>query len=119
MAVAADGEIDEPRPLAGQLFGTQPVLVHDAWAIALAEDVGVPDELLDRRHVLRVVEIEKTAPLAVARVHDMLRHLGQGRPAARVERAVQRLLDEGKVLTRDLGGRATTVQVAERIAALL
>jgi isocitrate dehydrogenase (NAD+) len=49
----------------------------------------------------------------------MLRHLGQERPARRLERAVTRLLEEGKVLTRDLGGRATTMQLAERIAALL
>ena len=49
----------------------------------------------------------------------MLRHLGQDRPAGRIERAVMRLLEEGKVLTPDLGGRATTTQVAERIAALL
>jgi isocitrate dehydrogenase (NAD+) len=49
----------------------------------------------------------------------LLHHLGQDRPAARLERAVKRLLSEGKVLTRDLGGRATTTAVAERIAALL
>ena len=49
----------------------------------------------------------------------MLRHLGQDRPAARLERAVERLLAEGKVLTPDLGGRASTTAVAERLAALL
>jgi isocitrate dehydrogenase (NAD+) len=49
----------------------------------------------------------------------MLRHLGQDRPAARLERAVERLLAEGKVLTPDLGGRATTTAVAERLATLL
>jgi len=49
----------------------------------------------------------------------MLRHLGQNRPAKRIERAIERLLAEGKVLTRDLGGRATTTAVAERIVALL
>jgi isocitrate dehydrogenase (NAD+) len=49
----------------------------------------------------------------------MLRHLGQDRPAARLERAVERLLKEGKHLTRDLGGRATTTAMTERIAALL
>jgi len=49
----------------------------------------------------------------------MLRHLGQERPATRLERAVMRLLEEGKTLTRDLGGRATTTAVAERITALL
>ena len=49
----------------------------------------------------------------------MLRHLGQDRPAARIEKAATRLLQEGKVLTRDLGGRATTTQVTERLVALL
>jgi isocitrate dehydrogenase (NAD+) len=49
----------------------------------------------------------------------MLRHLGQHRPAARVEKAATRLLAEGKVLTRDLGGRASTTQVTERLLALL
>ena len=49
----------------------------------------------------------------------MLRYLGQDRAAKRIERAIERLLSEGKVLTRDLCGRATTTAVAERIAALL
>ncbi len=49
----------------------------------------------------------------------MLRHLGQDRPAARIEKAATRLLKEGKVLTRDLGGRASTTQVTERLVALL
>jgi isocitrate dehydrogenase (NAD+) len=49
----------------------------------------------------------------------MLRHLAQDRPANRIERAVARLLEEGKVLTRDLGGRATTTQITERLVSLL
>jgi isocitrate dehydrogenase (NAD+) len=49
----------------------------------------------------------------------MLRHLGQDRPAGRAEKAATRLLEEGKVLTRDLGGRASTTQVTERLVALL
>jgi isocitrate dehydrogenase (NAD+) len=49
----------------------------------------------------------------------MLRHLGQDRPAARVEKAATRLLEEGKTLTPDLGGRASTTQVTARLVALL
>ncbi|HXJ32505.1 MAG TPA: isocitrate/isopropylmalate dehydrogenase family protein [Candidatus Eisenbacteria bacterium] len=49
----------------------------------------------------------------------MLRHIGETRAAARLDRAVGRFLEEGKVRTRDLGGRATTRACAERIAALL
>jgi len=49
----------------------------------------------------------------------MLRHIGQRRPADRVERAVLRLLRERRTLTRDLGGRATTSAVTARLIALL
>jgi isocitrate dehydrogenase (NAD+) len=49
----------------------------------------------------------------------MLRHLGQDRPASKVEKAVERLLLDGKVLTRDLGGRATTTRMTERLVELL
>jgi isocitrate dehydrogenase (NAD+) len=46
----------------------------------------------------------------------MLRHLGEPRAAANVERAVDRVLGAGRVRTPDLGGTATTMQVAEAIA---
>jgi isocitrate dehydrogenase (NAD+) len=49
----------------------------------------------------------------------LLRHIGQRRPADRIERAVRRLLRERRVLTRDLGGRATTTAVTKRLIALL
>jgi isocitrate dehydrogenase (NAD+) len=49
----------------------------------------------------------------------LLRHVGQGRAAARVERAVDRLLREGRTRTRDLGGRATTTAVTDRLIQLL
>jgi isocitrate dehydrogenase (NAD+) len=49
----------------------------------------------------------------------MLRHLGQTRPAARIERAVERLLRARRPRTRDLGGHATTTAVTERLLALL
>ncbi|MFN8544822.1 MAG: isocitrate/isopropylmalate dehydrogenase family protein [Candidatus Binatia bacterium] len=49
----------------------------------------------------------------------MLRHLGQTRPASRIDRAVQRLLGRGRTRPRDLGGKATTTEVAERLIDLL
>ncbi len=49
----------------------------------------------------------------------MLEHLGLHTAAARIMRALERLTQEGKVLTPDLGGNATTDQVAERIIELL
>jgi isocitrate dehydrogenase (NAD+) len=49
----------------------------------------------------------------------LLRHVGQARPALRIEHAVDRLILERRVLTRDLGGTASTSAVADRLIALL
>ncbi len=45
----------------------------------------------------------------------MLRHLGEDQAADRVMRAVERVYREGKVLTGDLGGTATTEQFADEV----
>ena len=45
----------------------------------------------------------------------MLRHLGLGDEAARVEQAVTRVLADGVVRTADLGGSATTGEVADAV----
>ena len=59
-------------------------------------------------------------PLAVILSGVMLlRHVGQTRPADRVERAARRLLAEGRTRTRDLGGKATTSDVVKRLIARL
>ncbi len=59
-------------------------------------------------------------PLAVILSAVMLlRHVGQQRAAGRIERAVTRLLREGRHRTRDLGGTATTSAVTRRLIALL
>jgi isocitrate dehydrogenase (NAD+) len=46
----------------------------------------------------------------------MLSHLRQPTAAARIERAVRDLLKEGAVLTRDMGGTAGTIDVADELA---
>jgi len=50
---------------------------------------------------------------------DLLLALGQGEPARRITAAVEAVLQEGKVRTPDLGGRATTTQMAEAIVGAL
>ena len=47
----------------------------------------------------------------------MLRHLSEEDAADRIERAVAAVLEEGRVRTPDMGGTATTREVAETIAA--
>ena len=49
----------------------------------------------------------------------MLEHLGHSDAARAVVAAIERLVEEGKTLTRDLGGRASTSEVGQAIAGLL
>jgi isocitrate dehydrogenase (NAD+) len=47
----------------------------------------------------------------------LLRHLGEGQRASAIETAVDTVLGRGEVRTPDLGGRSTTREVADAIAA--
>lgn len=49
----------------------------------------------------------------------MLEHIGEGEAAARIRRAVERVLREGKQVTYDLGGQAGTQEMADAIIAAL
>src|SRR6266571_3645217 len=49
----------------------------------------------------------------------MVDHLGHAETARAIVRAIERLVNEGKVLTRDLGGKASTTEVGQAIAALV
>ncbi|MCE5281148.1 MAG: NAD-dependent isocitrate dehydrogenase [Deltaproteobacteria bacterium] len=49
----------------------------------------------------------------------MLTHLGETAAASSIERAIEAVLKEGKVLTSDLGGRATTKEITEAIIAAM
>ena len=49
----------------------------------------------------------------------MLEHLGHAAAARAVVAAIERVVEEAKTLTRDLGGRATTTEVGQTIAALI
>ena len=45
----------------------------------------------------------------------MLRHIGEGEMADRIMKALNGVLAEGKTLTRDLGGKASTIDFTEAI----
>jgi isocitrate dehydrogenase (NAD+) len=49
----------------------------------------------------------------------MLRHLGENGPGQEIENAVGKLLQEEKVTTLDLGGSATTDDVAKELTRIL
>ncbi|MBC7170047.1 isocitrate/isopropylmalate dehydrogenase family protein [Candidatus Bipolaricaulota bacterium] len=59
----------------------------------------------------------KVNPIAsILAAKMMLDWLGEGERAARIERGVARVIAEGKVRTYDMGGTATTDEMAEAIA---
>ncbi len=59
-------------------------------------------------------------PLAtISAVGMMLDHLGERPAAQRVEAAVVRSLEEGRVITADLGGSASTSQAGDEVVRLL
>ena len=59
-------------------------------------------------------------PLAtISAVAMMLDHLGEAEAAKRIDQAVARCLSDGRVLTPDLGGSASTSQVADEVVRLL
>jgi len=49
----------------------------------------------------------------------LLEHLGQGERALRVRKALETVIKEGKTVTRDLGGTATTDEFTDAIIARL
>ena len=49
----------------------------------------------------------------------MLEHLGHADAAAAVVSVIERVVEDGKALTRDLGGKASTVEVGKAIASLI
>jgi isocitrate/isopropylmalate dehydrogenase len=49
----------------------------------------------------------------------LLRHLGYAAEAARVERAIDAVCEDGRVLTGDLGGTASTGEVGDALVRAL
>src|SRR6266540_5047718 len=49
----------------------------------------------------------------------MLEHLGHTDAAGAVVTAIERVVEEGKTVTRDLGGKASTAEAADAVATLL
>jgi tartrate dehydrogenase/decarboxylase/D-malate dehydrogenase len=49
----------------------------------------------------------------------LLEHLGHQDAADAVVRAIEKLVEEGKTVTRDLGGKATTKEVGDALASMI
>ncbi len=49
----------------------------------------------------------------------MLRHVGMGQAAERIEQAVRQVTERGQILTRDLGGTASTTEFTDAVIAAM
>ncbi|AUG56985.1 MAG TPA: isocitrate/isopropylmalate dehydrogenase family protein [Ruminiclostridium sp.] len=58
--------------------------------------------------------IANPTALILSGVH-MLRHIGEVEASNKIERALSRVLEEGKVLTKDIGGNASTTEFTDYI----
>jgi isopropylmalate/isohomocitrate dehydrogenase-like protein len=61
--------------------------------------------------------VNPTATIMAAQM--MLDYLGEKEAAAKIESAVMKVLSEGKVRTKDLGGSSTTSEMSEAIASMV
>jgi len=97
---------DAAAALVGSLGVVPSVNAGDAFVMGEPVHGSAPD----------IAGQNKANPVAAIRsAAMMLRHLGYGGPAIRIETAVDSVLSEGAVLTPDLGGKATTTEVTEAI----
>ncbi len=62
-------------------------------------------------------KINPTAAILSASL--MLAHLGEGKAAASIEKAIEKVIGEGKVLTVDMGGTASTEEFADAVISAL
>ena len=87
--------------------------------LAPGANIGEPDALFEAVHGSAPDIAGKNLANPMALVLSsamMLDHMGEADAARRVREAVYAVLAEGKKLTRDLGGKAGTTEIAEAIA---
>lgn len=100
--------------LAAQLVG--------GLGFAAAGNIGDDYAIFEPTHgsAPKYAGMNKVNPIATIRAAKMmLDYLGERDKAAAIERAIERVIKDGKVRTYDMGGDATTTQMAEAIAAAI
>jgi isocitrate dehydrogenase (NAD+) len=96
--------------LAGGISASRSALYGDGLAVFEAVHGAAPD--LVGRNLANPLPMLGSAVL-------LLEHLGEVEAARRIDRAIERVLTEKKVVTRDLGGTARTPEMAAAIAAAI
>ena len=87
-------------------------------AINRGDDVRVYEAVYGATHEFVAPDTANPLPLILPAI-ELLKDLGEVPAAERIQKAVEVVLTEGKVRTRDIGGTATTMQFTEAIVARL
>ena len=87
-----------------------------------SENIGVSGAIFEPIHgsapdIAGQHKINPTAAILSASL--MLAHLGEAKAAADIEQAVTKVISEGKTLTQDMGGTASTEEFADAVIAAL
>jgi isocitrate dehydrogenase (NAD+) len=90
--------------------------VSTTAAINRGEGVTVYEAVYGASHESVPPDTANPLPLILPAI-EMLKDLGEANAAVRIKRAVEAVLTEGKIRTRDLGGSATTTAFTEAIIA--
>jgi isocitrate dehydrogenase (NAD+) len=87
-------------------------------AINHGEGVKVYEAVYGAAHEFVPPDTANPLPLILPAI-ELLKDLGEPAEAARIQKAVDAVLTEGKVRTRDIGGTASTTQFTDAIIAKL
>jgi len=92
--------------------------VSSTAAINHGDGVRVYEAVYGASHDEVPPDTANPLPLVLPAI-EMLKDFGETRPATRIQNAVNAVLTEGRVRTRDIGGRASTDEFTEAIVAKL
>ena len=108
--------------LFGDILSDLAAQICGGLGLAASANIGEKNALFEPVHgsAPKHAGQNKVNPMAaVLSTAMMLEYLGMEKDALNVRRAVESVLKEGKVLTYDLGGKAKTSQVTQRIIEFL
>ena len=108
--------------LFGDILSDEAAQVTGSLGLAAGANIGETYGMFEPVHgsAPKYTGMKKVNPIATIMAGSMmLDYLGEKQAAAKIENAVVSVLSEGKIKTYDLGGSASTDEVADAIAAKL
>jgi len=105
--------------LFGDILSDEAAQVTGSLGLAAGANIGDAYGMFEPVHgsAPKYTGMNRVNPIAtIMAAQMMLDYLGEKTAAAKIENAVMKVLSEGKVRTKDLGGSATTSEMSDAIA---